>query len=111
MKTLEWTRDELIAYVLLYAANSDFKDNNSERNIIISKVDRNTFQEIYEEFSHDNDFQSIKKIMTSLQQHAYTKDDVDLLMADIQTLFFSDGEFNINEQNMLICLKRLFKSI
>jgi hypothetical protein len=111
MKTLDWTREELIAYVLLYAAHSDFKENNAERNIIISKVDLDTFQEIHEEFDLDNDYQSIKKILVSLKQHAYTKEDIDILMADIQTLFFSDGEFNVNEQNMLRCLNRLFKSI
>jgi len=104
MKTLEWTRDELIAYVLLYAANSDFKEDNTERNIIVSKVDMNTFLDIHDEFDHDNDYQSIKKIMTSLKQHAYSSDDVDLLLADIQTLFFSDGQFNVNEKNMLRCL-------
>ncbi|WP_115462841.1 hypothetical protein [Winogradskyella aurantiaca] len=111
MKTIEWTRDELIAYVLLYAANSDFKESNTERNIIISKVDMQTFQDIHNEFDHHNDYQSINKIMTSLKQHAYTSDDVDVLMTDIQTLFFSDGNFNINEQNMFRCLNRLFKSL
>lgn len=111
MRTLEWTRDELIAYVLLYAANSDFKESNSERNVIISKVDMQTFQDIHDEFDHDNDYQSIKKIMTSLKQHTYSSDDVDVLMTDIQTLFFSDGNFNINEQIMFRCLQRLFKSL
>ena len=56
MKTLDWTRDELVAYILLFAANSDFKEDNKERNIIISKVDMNTFQEIHDEFNNDNEW-------------------------------------------------------
>ncbi|WP_299362036.1 hypothetical protein [Winogradskyella sp.] len=111
MKTIDWTRDELVAYVLLFAANSDFKEDNRERDVIISKVDIDTFQEIHDEFDRDNDYQSIQKIMTSLRQHNYDKDDVEILLADIKTLFFSDGEFNINERNMLKCLERLFKSL
>jgi hypothetical protein len=111
MKTLDWTRDELIAYVLLYAAHSDFKEQQAERDLIISKVDLDTFQEIHEEFDHDNDYQSIKKILTSLRQHAYTSEDAEVLLEDIRILFFADGEFTINEQNMLRCLGRLFKSI
>jgi hypothetical protein len=49
--------------------------------------------------------------MASLKQHQYDKDDVEVLLADIKTLFFSDGEFNIQERNMLKCLNRLFQSL
>jgi hypothetical protein len=111
MKTIDWTRDELVAYILLFAANSDFKENNKERNVIISKVDIYTFQEIHDEFNNDNDYQGIQKIMTSLKQHNYDRDDIEILMADIKTLFFADGEFNINERNLLKSLERLFKTL
>jgi hypothetical protein len=110
MNTIDWTRDELVAYILLFAANSDFKESNQERNIIISKVDMQTFQEIHDEFDSDNDYQGIKKIMTSLEQHNYSKDDIEVLLADIEVLFFSDGDFNITEQNMLRFLEKLFKN-
>ena len=109
MKTIDWTRDELVAYILLFAANSDFKESNQERNMIISKVDMKTFQEIHDEFDSDNDYQGIKKIMTSLEQHNYSKGDIDIILADIKVLFFSDREFNIMEQNMLLFLEKLLK--
>ena len=111
MNTVDWTRDELVAYILLFAANSDFKENNRERNIILSKVDVYTFQEIHDEFNNDNDYQGIQKILASLKQHNYDKDDINVLLADIKTLFFSDGDFNINEQIMLQSLNRLFKAM
>ncbi|MDY2586557.1 hypothetical protein [Winogradskyella aquimaris] len=111
MKTIDWTRDELVAYILLFAANSDFKEDNHERNVIISKVDMDTFQEIHDEFDKDNDYQGIQKIMTSLRQHNYEKDDIEILLSDIKTLFFSDGDFNINERIMLKSLERLFKTL
>ena len=63
MKRIDWTKDELVAYVMLFAANADFKESVKERNLIISKVDLKTFEEIHEEFDDDNDYQSIKKIM------------------------------------------------
>lgn len=111
MKTIDWTRDELVAYILLFAANSDFKEQEEERQMIISKVSLSTFREIHDEFKSDNDYQGIKKIMTSLKQHNYDKDDVDVLMEDIKVLFLSDGEYEITERNMLMCLKRLFKTL
>lgn len=111
MKTIDWTRDELVAYILLFAANSDFKEHEEERQMIISKVSVSTFREIHDEFESDNDYQGIKKIMTSLKQHNYDKDDVDVLMEDIKVLFLSDGEYEITERNMLMCLNRLFKTL
>ena len=109
MNTIDWTRDELVAYILLFAAHSDFKEDNHERNMIISKVDMNTFQEIHDEFDNDNDYRGIQKIMTSLAQHNYEKDDIEVLLADIKVLFFSDGDFDITEQNMFRFLEKLFK--
>lgn len=109
MKTIDWTRDELVAYILLFAAHSDFKEDNKERNLILSKVDMNTFQEIHDEFDNDNDYQGIQKIMASLEQHNYEQDDLDILLTDIKALFFSDGDFDIKERNMLKFLERLLK--
>lgn len=111
MKTIDWTKDELVAYILLFAANADFKETIKERDLIISKVDFNTYKEIHEEFQNDNDYQGIKKIMTSLKQHHYDDDDIELLIEDIKTLFFVDGDYDITEQNMLKSLKRLFKTV
>ena len=109
MNTIDWTRDELVAYILLFAANSDFKEKTEERNMILSKVDQQTFKDIHDEFDRDNDYQGIKKITTSLEQHNYTKDDIDILLEDIKVLFLSDDDFDITEQNMYRFLERLFK--
>jgi hypothetical protein len=104
-----WTKKELVAYILLYAAHSDFKEDNKERNVIISKVDMQTFQKIHNEFKADNDFQSIQKILASIDAHNYSKDDFSLLIADIEALFFADNDFDIKEHSMLLFLKRIFK--
>ena len=37
-------------------------------------------------------------------------DDIDILLADIRVLFFSDGEFNVLEQNMMRFLEKLLKN-
>lgn len=109
MKTIDWTRDELVAYILLFAANADFKETIEERKMILSKVDKKTFQDIHDEFDNDNDYQGIKKIMTSLEQHSYDKEDIDLILEDIKVMFFKNKEFTILERNMLRFLKKLLK--
>ena len=104
-----WTKKELVAYILLYAAQSDLLESNKEKNIIISKVDMKTFQKIHDEFDNDNDYQSIQKIISGLEEHNYSKIDIDLLFADIKGLFFADGNYDTTEQSMYMFLKRILK--
>jgi len=109
MEAPNWTKDELMAYILLYAAHSDFKEDNHERNVIISKVDMQTFQKVHDEFSEDNDYQSIQKILASLQAHNYNQEMLEELLADIKALFFADGDFDTKEHSMLLFLNRILK--
>lgn len=102
-----WTKNELVAYILLFAANSNYQESNHERNVIISKVDMTTFEKIHKEFDADNDYRSIQKIIAGLEAHNYSKDDLDMLFEDIKLLFWADGEFDIMEQNMMIYLKKI----
>lgn len=102
-----WTKDELIAYLLLFAAHSDFKESNHERNVIISKVDMNTFQKIHDEFDNDNDYQSLQKIQKSLAYHKYSKREIKQLLSEIKGLFYADGDFDHLEHQMFVYLKRI----
>lgn len=102
-----WTKEELVAYVLLYTANSDLNIENHEKNVIISKVDMKTFSKVHEEFEKDNDYQSLQKIIKGLEAHNYSKDDLEGLFVDIKKLFLSDGSFDVMEQSMLAYLKKI----
>ncbi len=106
---IQWTKNELVAYILLYASQSDMIESNKERNIIISKVNMKTFNRIHKEFEQDNDYQSIQKIIAGLKAHNYTKIDIDLLLADIKLLFFADGNFNVSERSMYKLLKKILR--
>ena len=107
MNNSNWTKEELVAYILLFAANSDFTEDNDEKELILSKVDKSTYKSINKEFQKDNDFQSIQKILSGLKQHNYSKGDIDLLFADIKALFLADGNYDTIERNMFTNLKRL----
>lgn len=102
-----WTKDELVAYILLFAANSNFIESNSEKNAIIAKVDMKTFQRIHDEFDGDNDYQSIQKIIEGLKSHNYSKEDLNGLFNDIKVMFLSDGEYDVLEHNMMLWLKKI----
>ncbi|WP_452230082.1 sulfurtransferase [Lacinutrix sp. MEBiC02404] len=105
--TMHWTKNELVAYTLLYAANSNFEEDNKERNLIIEKVDMQTFQKIHDEFDADNDYQSIEKIQAGLKEHHFTGEAIDTLLAEIKRMFFADGEFDVYERTMYRSLSKL----
>jgi len=104
---MNWTKDELVAYILLFAANSNFIEDNHEKNVIISKVDMQTFQKIHDEFVSDNDYQSIQKIIKGIEAHNYSKDDLKTLFLDIKILFLSDGNYDTLEHNIMLGLKKV----
>jgi thiosulfate/3-mercaptopyruvate sulfurtransferase len=106
---MKWSKNELIAYILLFAAHSDFKESNEEKNIIISKVDMNTFQKICSEFENDNDYQAIQKIENGLAHHNFSKAQIDDLLLEIKLLFNADHDYNILERNMMLFLKKILK--
>lgn len=107
MEHTHWTKKELVAYILLYTAHSNFEESNLEKNVIISKVDMQTFQKIHDEFDKDNDYQSLQKIIQGVEQHQYNSNELKSLFTDIKTLFLSDGEYDIMERNMFLFLKKI----
>ncbi len=107
MNAPNWTKEELIAYILLYAAHSNTDEDNHERNVIISKVDMQTFQRIHDEFDADNDYQSIQKIIKGIEAHHYSKTDLNSLLSDLKLLFLSDGKFDTVERQVYQLIKKL----
>lgn len=107
--TTDWSSDELKAYLLLYCTHCHVEETEEDKELIISKVDKDTYKRIHKEVDKDNDFQSLQKIMNTIERLGYTDKDVDVLIADIKELFLDDGEFDTLEQNMLRQLKHLLK--
>ena len=102
-----WTRKEFKAYILLYAAQADFNISAEEKEMIISKVDKNSYEKIQKELKKDNDYQSIQKIQKNIEIHSYSQDFLENLINDIKEVFFSDDNFDVLERNMLMFLKRV----
>lgn len=110
MENIEnWSKEELVAYILLYAANSNLSETNKERDVILNKVDMQTFQKVYDEFNSDNDYQCIQKIIKGLETHDYSKTDLKQLFLDMKVLFFADGEFDQVEHTIYNWLKRILE--
>lgn len=106
---INWTRDEFKAYVLLYAANCDYIENRQEHNYILEKINKDIYHKIHRELGNDNDYQSIQKIIASIEKFDYSKDELEFLTSEIMGLLLADGELDSIEQCVFMMLKKILK--
>ncbi|MCL7762797.1 hypothetical protein MPF19_05165 [Polaribacter sp. Z014] len=106
---INWTKEEFQTYVLLYAAQSNYIETESESSYILSKVNEAIFNRIHTEIVHDNDYQAMEKIKSYLADNKYTTEDKENLLKDIKNVFFADGSVDILERNVFIFLKKIIE--
>jgi len=105
----DWTRLEFKAYLMLYAANANFFEAEEETELVHSLVSENTYRTIHREFEKDNDYQSVQKILYNIDKFEYDRNDLQVLIADIQLLFNADGKVDTLESNMMRGLQKLLQ--
>lgn len=104
-----WTKDELLAYILIYVSHSDLNETWKEKEYILTRVDKDVYQCVYSQFKKDNDYQSIQKIIEAVKTHDYYRNDLADLFADIKLMAFADGEYDDMEKAVYSNLKRILK--
>ena len=107
MANTNWTKQDLVAYILLYVAHSDLKETDQEREYILSRVDIETYNHIKREFENDNDYQSITKIVDTVNTSESYKNNPDELFADIKLMAFADGKMDQMEHAIYNSLKKI----
>ncbi len=107
MNNANWTKQELVAYILLYVAHSDLKETKAEHEYILSRVDPETYNHIKVEFNADNDYQSITKIVDAVNEDTTYNQNPDALFADIKLMAFADGNMDQMEHAIYNSLKRI----
>ena len=106
---LTWTKDEFMAYLLIYAAQINQVETEDEQELITSRFNDKTLKIIYKEINADNDYQRIQKVMVYTYQNNYLSQDLDDLLKEIKELLLCDGKFDVTEQSLYHYLKKIFK--
>ncbi|MCK8480647.1 hypothetical protein [Psychroserpens algicola] len=107
MGQTRWTKQELVAYILLFVAHSDLKETKAEHDYILSRVSAETYEHVKSEFDADNDYQSITKIVDAVNTEPSYNKNPDALFADIKLMAFADGEMDQIEHAIYNSLKRI----
>ncbi len=104
-----WSKDELKAYILMYCSQADFVVSKQETDYIKSKIKIDHFEKIQFEVTKSSDYESIQKMLYSMEKHGYSKDEKETLFNEIKELFLSDGSYEILEKNLFNGLSRILK--
>lgn len=103
----DWTRNEFIAYIMLYAAQSNFIQTKEEENYILSKIDEQTYNAMHTEIVHNSDYESVQKIRTYLMFNRFSEEDKKQLLNDIKAVFFADSSVDFLEKNVFQFVKKV----
>jgi uncharacterized protein (DUF2225 family) len=104
----KWSKIEFKTYLLVYCANADYVETEEEKEIIMSKVQKEVLKKIHKEFDNDNDYQRIQKIVHTANRFSYTHEKADVLLEKMKGIFFPKGyDMSSLEANMFRGLKHL----
>lgn len=104
---VDWNEQEFRAYLMLYAANSNFIETVEERELILSKIDFLTYKKMHRELDRDNDYQQIQKILYCMNKFCYSEEELKQLENEIKDVLNVDGYHDELETNMFLGLKKL----
>lgn len=107
--SLDWSKKEFEAYVLLYAAQCNLIETEEERAYILSKVDEETFNRIHNLIVFEKDEDSIARIKEYLFLNKYSIAEKRALINDIKEVFFADGTVDKMEKNIFAILQKTLK--
>ena len=102
-----WTRDEFMAFLLLYCAGVDMDCTEEERKVIRDGIDDAHLAAVEAEYDRLSDFGRIS-VMKSYQP-LYFKDPAQKedLMKAIRMMFTADGDFDTMEHNVYLMLQKI----
>ena len=106
---LNWTKEEFKAFLLLYAAQTNFIETQEEIEYIESRFPNEIINKIRKEINKLNDYQKSEIIVNQIKSNEYVQSDLDEILVEIKELYKSDGAFDSLEQSMFSMLDKLLK--
>ena len=106
---LNWTKEEFKAFLLLYAAQTNFIETQEEIEYIESKFPNEIINRTRKEINKLNDYQKSEIIVNQIKSNEYVQSDLDEILLEIKELYKSDGVFDSLEQSMFSMLEKLLK--
>ena len=105
-----WTKEEFKAYLLIYAAQSNFNESEEEIDFIESKFDSDLIHRVSKQVKGLNDYERIEIVTGYIKLHDFSQDELDNILREIKEIYHSDGKFDSIEQSIFSMLEKLLKN-
>ena len=106
---LNWTKEEFKAFLLFFAAQTNFIETQEEIEYIESKFPNEIINRTRKEINKLNDYQKSEIIVNQIKSNEYVQSDLDEILLEIKELYKSDGVFDSLEQSMFSMLEKLLQ--
>lgn len=102
-----WSYNEFLAFVLVYAANSDQKVVDKELDHLHDKFDVELVSRMQKEFNDLSDSQCVDRLLMYRESYFADQDSLDKLLEDVSAVYHADGKMVSEEKMALMMLKRI----
>jgi hypothetical protein len=106
--TENWSQQDFLAFLMLYACEANANTTGEACNWIQSRVGEQAFQTAYDAFNQESDYEMIETIVGLKNRFFPGEDGKGQIHKHLVDLFRSDGKFTAMEQHVLHELERLF---
>lgn len=106
MDTVDYSLNDFLAYVMIYAADADFVITEDEEAHIRSVVGDNSYVQMLDLFDSHNDVETLDFISTLKKQYVDETSNESILKI-VKEVFLVDGYFAASEKALYEALKHL----
>lgn len=103
-----WSKNEFVAYVLLYVAHCNHIETEEESSYILAKIEESVFNKMHTEIVMDGDDDlKLNKIKEYLSDEHYSETEKKELLQQIKEVIFADGTVDSLERKVYKSLQEL----
>ncbi|MBI1287650.1 MAG: hypothetical protein GC178_08740 [Flavobacteriales bacterium] len=102
-----WSYNEFLAFVLVYAANSDQQVVSKELDFLYNRFDVDLVNRMQKEFNDLSDSQCVDRLLMYKESYVSDKVALDKLLEDVSAVYLADGKMVSEEKMALMMLRRI----
>ena len=107
MSNLNWTYEEFLCFLLIYASHVDIEFSEDEKVRLQKTFGQETYQKMFSIFDDMSDYQSLQEILRYKDKYYNTPEKRQEVLDNIKLQFFIDGEYSTMEKEIYQFLEKL----
>ncbi len=107
MDTTDWTYDDFIAYLLVFASMEDYEVTKEEEEYLISRLGEENYRKMQSLIDRSTVAEQMDTVSSLSKRYCTDRESCRKVLDDVKDLFMSNNEFSALEQTILIGLEKL----